>query len=87
MANKSGAGSVDKGQRRAGASVERGQLLLQGAARRQPQRVGQELGSRWPGQLLRGGMWWLRRPIVHPTATLGLGTPQRRHVAWLGLQG
>lgn len=53
----------------------RGQLLLLGVARRQHQRVGQELGSWWPGKLLCGGMWWLRRPIVHPTVTLGLGTP------------
>lgn len=51
----------------------RGQLLLLGAARCQPQRVGQELGSWWPGKLLRGGMQWLRRPIVHPISHPGLG--------------
>lgn len=51
----------------------RGQLLLLGAARCQPQRVGQELGSWWPGKLLRGGMRWLRRPIVHPISHPGLG--------------
>lgn len=84
MANKSDASARTKGS---GEQVHlwRGQLLLLGAARRQHQRVGQELGSWWPGKLLRGGMWWLRRPIVHPIATLGLGTPQCRHAAYLGL--
>lgn len=74
MANKSGEAAWTKGSREQ-VHLWRGQLPLLGAARRQHQRVGQELGSWWPGTLLRRGMWGLRRLIVHPTATLGLGTP------------
>jgi hypothetical protein len=49
---------------------------MPGVASRQPWRVGQEPGSRWPEEALPWGNVQLRRPFVLPTAVLGSGTPQ-----------